>query len=82
MSKKYVKLNQPVSLGCCYRNGMSWYKVLEQHSNGNMVLCRPTDGWTLVAHGAALWETDSGMQLLWDWSTHGRFEPRNKEVAS
>lgn len=75
----YTRLATPIRTGECYRNGMSCYKVLEaMPSIGEAILCRPSDGWTLLAHGAALYDTADGEQLMWDYSTRGRFVEDNR----
>lgn len=83
---KYTRLNTPINVGACYPNGSSftsWYRVLQINDEpGEVTLCRPSDGWTLTAHGAALYDTPQGQQLLWDYSTEGRFLPAHCESGS
>ena len=44
-------------------------------------LRRIKDGWELDAVGAALYLTDRGVELLWDYSKNGRFTPMDREGA-
>lgn len=77
--KGYVRLGTPIRVGEYYRNGMSCCKVLEAMSlRGEVLVCIPKSGWTMLAHGAALYDTPNGEQLLWDYSTNGRFVDENK----
>ncbi len=77
---KYIKTTIPIYVGHIYTQGISIYRVLQYDPvSGHAELCRPTDGWTLLARHAALYDTDAGLQLMWDWSTCGRFEESNIE---
>lgn len=81
--KGYTKLNTPIRVGEYYRNGISYCKVLEaMPSQGKALVCIPKSGWTMLAHGAALYDTPNGEQLLWDYSTGGRFVDENKESTN
>ena len=74
-------LYQPLRVGEIYANGDRLYRV---DSIGGECL-RPTvhlrrmrDGWELDAVGAALYSTERGVQLLWDWSKNGHFGTMEK----
>lgn len=71
MSKKYQLLNQPILAGGIYKNGMSLYRVESFNDDclhTSVHLRRIKDGWELDAVGAALYLTDRGIELLWDYS--------------
>ena len=78
---KYMRLSTPISVGTCYPQGsnyVSWYKVLSIGEN-TALLCRPKDGWTMIAHNPALYDTPQGQQLMWDYSTDGSFCEGNRD---
>ena len=78
----YNKTGEPIRVGETYRNGMSLYKVETVESLLGFVRChRPKDGWSLKAHGAALYRTPSGVQMLWDYSTNGHFDETKMEAS-
>lgn len=84
MSKKYQLLNQPILAGGIYKNGMSLYRVESFNDDclhTSVHLRRIKDGWELDAVGAALYLTDRGIELLWDYSKNGRFTPMDREGA-
>lgn len=82
MSKKYQLLNQPIHVGGIYKNGMSLYRVEsfnDDFLHTSVHLHRIKDGWELDAVGAALYLTDRGIELLWDYSKNGHFVPMESE---
>lgn len=66
MSKNFPKIDTPINMGVCYRNNTKWYKVLAVYPNGTLLLICTRNGWTMKVYGAGLYETRSGMQLLWN----------------
>ena len=82
--KKYELLPVPIHVGEVHRNGMSLYRVESRDDDclrPTVHLRRLKDGWELDAHGAALYRTDRGVELLWDYSKNGHFVPRESEGA-
>ena len=75
---EHIRMGTPLRVGQRYRNGMSTYLV-DAVGPGYALAHRPSDGWTLMAHGPALYNTPDGMQLQWDYSTDGRFDPSKIE---
>ena len=78
MSKKYELLNMPICVGVTYPNGMSLYRVESRDDDclrPSLHLRRLKDGWEIDVVGAALYLTDRGVELTWDYSKNGRFVP-------
>lgn len=76
MSKKYELLNMPIYVGETYQNGMSLYRVESRDDDclrPSLHLRRPKDDWEIDVVGAALYLTDRGVELKWDYSKNGRF---------
>ncbi len=76
MSKKHELLNIPICIGAIYPNGMSRYRVESRDDDclrPSLHLRRLTDGWEIDVVGAALYLTDRGVELKWDYSKNGRF---------
>lgn len=75
MRKRYEELPDRPLVGEEYMNGNSRYKVLKLAGDcSTAIVQRPLDSWTCVAHNPALYLVDGKMQLLWDYSTGGRFD--------
>ena len=76
--KKYELLGMPIHVGDVYKNSGSLYRVEsfdDDCARPSVHLRRIKDGWELDARGAALYLTDRGVELLWDYSMHGHFAP-------
>ena len=69
---------QPLHVGEVYVNGSSLYRVEsidDECLRPSAHLRRLKDGWEIDVRGAALYRTDRGIELMWDWSKNGRFVP-------
>ena len=72
--KKYERLAEKPIPGKLYYNAGSYYKITSPVDSGEAVVVRPKDGYTLTAHGLALYRVDGDhIALQWDYSTGGRF---------
>lgn len=70
------KLGDPLLVGETYPNAGSQYKVLEvEGAYGDAWVQNIKSGWVCKAHHPALYLMPSGqIELMWDYSTDGRFE--------
>lgn len=69
---KKTRINFTPSIGQVYANkGGGTYECIKINSNGLPTMRNVASGWTLTAHGIAIY--DDGM-IDWDFSTNGRFE--------
>ena len=70
---EYPALITPV-VGAVYHNRCGFdYRCVKLTSDGNAVMVRLSDDWTLVAHGVR--QFDNG-DIEWDWSSGGHWPPR------
>lgn len=69
------RLSKKIRVGESYHNGTSCYEVREtMPSIGEALLYHPQDDFLVLVHGAALYDTPSGEQLLWNRFTLGDFK--------
>lgn len=68
---KKTRINFTPSIGQVYANeGGGTYECIKINSNGLPTMRNVASGWTLIAHGIAIY--DDG-KIDWDYSTGGHF---------
>jgi hypothetical protein len=73
---KQQLLSQTLHIGEVYSNHGALYRVESFDDDvvrGSVHLRRIKDGWELDARGAALYLTERGVELQWDYSLNGQF---------